>query len=145
MDNLFEFLYKFVPKKEKKSYRSYLAQKERIDQYIQYLDLGTHLPVIHQIKQNNILKYQEEYNFQIFIETGTYLGDMVDAQKNNFKKLISIELSETLFNQSVLRFKKNPHIQILQGDSGMLLKEVIKDIQEPALFWLDGHYSSRPF
>ena len=67
---------------------------------------------------------------------------MVEAQKDHFEKLISIELSQPLFDQAVDRFGKDSHIQILQGDSGEVLKEVMKYLQEPALFWLDGHYSS---
>ena len=132
----------FEFRKERKHFLKYLDQKEEIDQYVLYLELGTHLPVIHQVKQNNILKYKNENHFSTLVETGTYLGDMVEAQKNNFQKIISIELSEELFDQAVNRFKMDPHIKILHGDSGAVLKEVIKDLQEPALFWLDGHYSA---
>lgn len=132
----------FEFRKERKHFRKYLDQKEEIDQYVLYLELGTHLPVTHQVKQNNILKYKNENLFSTLVETGTYLGDMVEAQKNNFKHIISIELSKELYEQAVIRFEMDPHIQIMQGDSGAVLREVIKDIQEPALFWLDGHYSS---
>ena len=132
----------FIAKQERESYQRYVAHKEDIDQYLQNLEMTTRLPVIHRIKQNNIQYYREKYGFEIFIETGTYLGEMVEAQKNHFEKLISIELSQTLFDQAVNRFKKDSHIHILQGDSGEVLKEVMKYLQEPALFWLDGNYSS---
>lgn len=140
-------LEKFFPKyilskTGRKNFQAYLAKKELIDQYIQYLEMKTHLPVPHQIKQNNILRYQKEHQYSIFVETGTYLGDMVEAQKNHFEQLISIELSEALFEKAVTRFEKYPLIKILQGDSGKVLQEVIRNIQKPALFWLDGHYSS---
>jgi hypothetical protein len=29
----------------------------------------------------------------------------------------------------------------LQGDSGNVLNQVLAEISQPALFWLDGHYS----
>lgn len=132
----------FLPQKDRKNFLAYMEQKEIIDQYIQYLELGTHLPVIHLIKQNNIIKYKNDYHFSVFVEIGTYLGDMVEAQKNHFEQLISIELSEALYQKAVLRFEKYPLIKILQGDSGKVLQKVIRNIQEPALFWLDGHYSS---
>lgn len=32
-------------------------------------------------------------------------------------------------------------MSILQGDSGDLLPTVLDDLLEPALFWLDGHFS----
>ena len=37
--------------------------------------------------------------------------------------------------------KRYPKIQIVQGDSGEKLPEVLHHISEPILFWLDGHYS----
>jgi hypothetical protein len=132
----------FIPKQDRQSYQLYLTHKEDIDQYIQYLEMATRLPVIHRIKQNNIVEAQKKYGFNIFVETGTYLGDMVEAQRDHFEKLISVELSQTLFDQAVERFKTDERIQILQGDSGKVLKEVMKYLQEPALFWLDGHYSA---
>lgn len=76
------------------------------------------------------------------VETGTYLGDMVMSQKNNFKRIISIELGKDLWEKAKLRFKMYSHIELLQGDSGKVLHEIIGNINEQAIFWLDGHYSS---
>jgi len=129
-------------KKHKNSFLEYHAHKETVQEYVQYLKLETHLPVTHKIKQNTIQKYAKENHYQVFVETGTYLGDMVEAQKNHFKKLISIELGEELFLNAVNRFEEYSHVQILKGDSGIVLKKLLKEISEPALFWLDGHYSS---
>jgi hypothetical protein len=33
-------------------------------------------------------------------------------------------------------------VTILEGDSGVLLPDVLAERQEPCLFWLDGHYSA---
>ncbi len=129
-------------RKENKDLQTYLQNKEVINQFLEYLTWETHLPVPHLIKQNNIRKYQETHKFQIFVETGTYLGDMVEAQKERFKKVISIELGKDLYEKAVLRFKNDPQVTLLQGDSGLLLKEVVAGINEPALFWLDGHFSA---
>jgi hypothetical protein len=84
---------------------------------------------------------EKEFQPEILIETGTYLGDMVEAQRNHFKRIYSIELSEKLFNRAKKRFKDHPQITILNGDSGIVLNKLIPDIDKPALFWLDGHYS----
>jgi hypothetical protein len=70
------------------------------------------------------------------------MGDMVEAQKKRFKKIFSIELGVELFNKAVLRFKNDKNVVILQGDSGKVLPEVLSNIEEPAIFWLDGHYSA---
>jgi hypothetical protein len=75
------------------------------------------------------------------IETGTYLGDMVEAQKGKFKNIISIELSVSLFEKARNRFRNDKNVQILQGDSGKVLPNILKEISEPVIFWLDGHYS----
>jgi hypothetical protein len=67
---------------------------------------------------------------------------MVEAQRKNFDRIYSIELNEKFWNKAVKRFKRSKHIQILQGDSGNVLDTIIKDLDENAIFWLDGHYSS---
>lgn len=96
---------------------------------------------IHLEKQRVILSYQKKYNYSTFIETGTYEGDMIDALKNNFKSLFSIELGEKLYEKAVNRFKNNSNIKILQGDSAEVLKQILPTIKTPTIFWLDAHYS----
>ena len=95
----------------------------------------------HIIKQKILKKYKQKYNLSILVETGTYLADMMIAQKNNFKQLYSIELSKYCYNLSVKRCKKYKNIKILFGDSVNLLENIINKINEPILFWLDGHGS----
>jgi Dimethyladenosine transferase (rRNA methylation) len=93
-------------------------------------------------KRKLIKKFKRKNKSDLFIETGTFLGDTIESLRSEFKKLISIELSESLALKCKNRFKSYNHITIIQGDSGILLKEVLKEIEEPCLFWLDGHYSS---
>ena len=33
-------------------------------------------------------------------------------------------------------------ISIIQGDSGKILNSITNKLKKPAIFWLDGHYSS---
>jgi hypothetical protein len=56
-------------------------------------------------------------------------------------RIISIELDPTLAEAARVRFAATPHITILQGNSGELLRRAIASLTGPALFWLDGHYS----
>jgi hypothetical protein len=98
-------------------------------------------PSPHLNKQKTIKEYQSKYSYEVFIETGTYMGDMVEAQKKNFREIYSIELGIDLFNKAKRRFRKDNNVTILQGDSGKVLPEVLLRINEPAIFWLDGHYS----
>jgi len=94
----------------------------------------------HILKQRTIAEYQKKYNCQILVETGTYRGDMIFAQLNNFKEIYSIELNIPLWEAAKKRFSQQPSIKLLQGDSGKVLHELISKLQAPTLFWLDGHY-----
>src|SRR5262249_21720595 len=75
------------------------------------------------------------------VETGTFYGDTLYALRYTFDKLYSIELSEDFYRRAVKRFADEPKIHLQQGDSGEVLAEVLKLVDGPALFWLDGHYS----
>lgn len=102
---------------------------------------GRPSPPPHIIKEELIRDYAKTFNTPILIETGTYLGDMVHAMRKTFSKIISFELDQTLAAQAQERFANDNHIEIIQGDSGKLLGEHLATINEPCLFWLDGHYS----
>jgi hypothetical protein len=99
------------------------------------------VPPPHIVKQLAIKEYQQRYGIDTLVETGTLLGDMVEAQKRIFKNVISIELGYDLFEKAKKRFKKDRNVIIVQGDSGSVLPEIVKKLNEPAIFWLDGHYS----
>ena len=109
--------------------------------YSEWLKNDKPIPVPHIVKQKAIGSYKNEYGIDIFVETGTYLGDMVQAQLSQFKKIISIELGEKLYKKARKRFRKYNHVEILQGDSGVKLKGVVANLDACAVFWLDGHYS----
>lgn len=102
---------------------------------------GCPVPPPHLVKQITIAEYQRKYGLTIFIETGTFIGDMVEAQKNRFKKIISIELSDELYKKAYQRFRKDKNVFIVKGESGKVLPRILNSINEPAIFWLDGHYS----
>jgi len=103
---------------------------------------GHPVPPPHIVKQMTIKEYQSKYLYQVLVETGTYMGDMVEAQKRIFKKLYSIELGIDLFNKAKRRFKEDKNVIIVQGDSGKVLPDLMLKINEPAIFWLDSHYSA---
>ena len=102
---------------------------------------GAPYPPPHLVKQLAVLKYAKDYQLKTLIETGTFHGTMIASVKNHFDKIISVELDENLFQKATDRFKNDNHIAIINGDSGKVLKDVIRDIAEPAIFWLDGHFS----
>lgn len=96
----------------------------------------------YRAKRKVIDQYRRDFGLRTLVETGTFLGDTVEFFKDRFDRIYSIELSEELFAEASKRFQNSKHITILQGDSGVLLQSLVKTINAPTLFWLDGHYSS---
>jgi hypothetical protein len=103
---------------------------------------GKPIPPPHRVKQLAIEEYQKTLGINILVETGTYMGDMVYAMKDKFQKIYSVELDFNLWRFAVKRFKNQNHIVVLQGDSGKVLLDIVPQIKEKAIFWLDGHYSA---
>lgn len=98
----------------------------------------------HLVKQETIATHAKHFGTRIMVETGTFHGDMCRAMQDHFDRIHTIELSEPLFAAACKRFKNNTTVNCLQGDSGVKIKDVLDKLDEPALFWLDGHYSAGP-
>ncbi|MEK7607406.1 MAG: hypothetical protein AAB484_00570 [Patescibacteria group bacterium] len=112
--------------------------------YQKYKDGIKHYLSIKKRKKNDakiILSYRERFNPNIFIETGTYKGDVLNLVKKSFDEIYSIELGEKLYKKALQRFRKDKHIKLFLGDSGIVLSKILVDVNESVLFWLDAHYS----
>lgn len=109
--------------------------------YRKWLKNGHLVPPPHLAKQQIISEYQNRFRAETFVETGTYKGDTVWAQRKNFRFMFSIEVDQDLFLKAVKRFRAYPYIKILHGDSGDTLKTLVPKLSSMSLFWLDGHYS----
>lgn len=101
---------------------------------------GCPVPPPHEVKANLIKHYATIFSIGTMIETGTYLGDMIWSTKDHFNRICSIELDEQLHQKAVQRFSLFPHIALYQGDSGIVIPQILQHISEPCLFWLDAHY-----
>ena len=73
------------------------------------------------------------------METGTQRGEMVNAVLNTFIQITSIEINPDHYRESKRRFSGVKKVELLHGDSGVLLPEVLNEIKESTLFWLDAH------
>lgn len=102
---------------------------------------GKTLQPPHSIKQSLVRSYALVYSCNILVETGTYFGSMVNAARDNFKNIYTIELDEELYKRAKKKFAKYEHIRVFQGDSGKILKGILTKLNKQALFWLDAHYS----
>jgi hypothetical protein len=77
----------------------------------------------------------------VFVETGTYHGDTVEAVKGLYASVISIEVDETLHHKACERFAADANVRIVHGDCASEMPAILAELREPAVFWLDGHYS----
>lgn len=93
------------------------------------------------VKHRAMRAYAEQFGLKVFVESGTYYGDTVEAVKPWFEHVYSIELSRDLYEGAKKRFRSDRNVHLICGDSGEHIGALVKDIHQPALFWLDGHYS----
>lgn len=86
--------------------------------------------------------YAKQYGLSIFVESGTGTGDSVQAARTWAREIHSVELREDFYTDAVFRFSEAIHrerIHLYKGDSAHIFRAIMPAIQEPALFWLDGH------
>lgn len=75
-----------------------------------------------------------------FIETGTHTGSgITQALVAGFEIVRSIEFNDVFAQRAKEKFKAFNNVRIWHGDSGDMLYDLIADINEPVVFWLDGH------
>lgn len=122
--------------------RNLQVRQRQIRAYGKWERNGCPNPPPHLIKQRVLREHAQRFGLKILVETGTYRGDMVHAMRNDFEKIYSIELSRELHEAACRRFYNVKHVEILQGDSGKVIADLIPRLDKPTLFWLDGHYSA---
>src|ERR1700732_968848 len=94
----------------------------------------------HRLKQRPVRDFAQRYGLRVLVETGTYYGEMVDAMKNRFAEIHSVEFDSALAQRAAKKFSRWPHLHIHEGDSQKGVPEPLKALKEPALFWLDAGY-----
>jgi hypothetical protein len=102
---------------------------------------GCPLPPPPELKHDTILEYGKRFGVEVLIETGTFMGDTLEAAKRQFAQLYSIELSPELHGRVKQRFAADHNIHLFQGDSAEILKKILPVVRGRSLFWLDAHYS----
>ena len=121
--------------------RNWAAKRRGIAELAEWERNDRSVPPPHIVKQRVLREYSKRFSLKILVETGTYLGDMVEAMREDFDRIYSIELSKDLYDQAKMRFKGVNNIELIHGDSSNELGRTLSKINQPILFWLDGHYS----
>lgn len=82
----------------------------------------------------------ERFLNDVFVETGTQKGNgILFALRAGFADIHSVEILDDFVNNARKMFRNYDNVRIWQGDSGIILWDVIKEIDKPITFWLDGH------
>lgn len=98
-------------------------------------------PLPERCKHSIIIQHGKSYGLRTLVETGTYQGDTLAACAPHFDRLASIEIGEDLYRAAQARFSSATNVHLILGDSADQLPTLVAALEEPALFWLDGHYS----
>ncbi len=92
------------------------------------------------------LNFFRNYPADVWIETGTYMGDGISqALLSGYDKIISIELSDYYYNLCKEKFKGNEKVDVINGKSFKQLELIFNDsefLEKKIVFWLDAHYSA---
>ena len=79
----------------------------------------------------------------VFVETGAGpCGGSRAALQLGFPRIFVVEFDPELYAKAAGRFRNNPEVEVVYGDSGEVLTDVIAPIEEPITFWLDAHGKS---
>jgi hypothetical protein len=94
------------------------------------------------IPKNNLINIIKgaDIQYPLFIETGTYHGKTSAWASQVFDHVETIEIATSLFEKAQFEYKNISNIRFNLGDSSIVLNEILQRQQEPAVFWLDGHW-----
>lgn len=95
------------------------------------------------VKMSVVNNYVRKSGSSIFIETGTLLGGTVEyiASRNPTVRCHSIEIEPKYYSRAVQVLKRLKNVELILGDSSEIVPSLLECIAQPAVFWLDGHYS----
>ena len=94
----------------------------------------------HIVKQRVVLDYARAFGLTTLVETGTYYGEMIAAAAPHFRRIYSIEINPNLARLARERFRQFPHVTILEGDSQTAVPQLLGQLHEGCLWWLDAGY-----
>ncbi len=111
-------------------------------QILRWVMKGMPIPPIPAAKRRIIHAALHQHGLRTFVETGTFKGDTLASVAATGIRSISVELSPEYFDRANQRFAGMRNVELHQGDAGDVLPRIVATLTEPALFWLDGHYSA---
>ena len=101
------------------------------------------MPAINKEFLSLLKCYNDDFfnNYPIFIETGTCEGVTTFAMEPYFNEIHSVEIKEQFYTNTKSKYN-GTKINFYLGDSSIVLKHICEKVVEPAVFFLDGHWSA---
>jgi FkbM family methyltransferase len=96
------------------------------------------------VKRAFLLAAARRHGLRVLVETGTFRGDTLFKLRHKFDRLYSIELDPKLHARAQATLGHLSHLSLRQGNSATQLAQLLPELAEPALFWLDAHFSAGP-
>ena len=87
------------------------------------------------------LDMRDRFGLIDFVETGTLVGKTAKWAAEHFKMIYTIECSYKFYVMSKENLKEFSNVQVIHGFSQQVLHYIIRELTEPALIWLDAHWS----
>lgn len=78
------------------------------------------------------------YGSSTLVETGTFMGVNAEAHRNNFNKIVTIELQEEYFKKAQKRLSKYKNIEQVLGLSSAVLAS--HEFEGIPIYYLDAHF-----
>ena len=110
-------------------------------QWREWVAAGRPQPIPQACKRVLINETGRRCSLRVLVETGTNYGHTVSSAIGTFDTIYSIELDEELWRHASQRFAHRADVKLRRGDSAGELSRILGELRQPALFWLDAHYS----
>lgn len=75
----------------------------------------------------------------VFIETGTALGDLCLGVADLFDAVYTIEMAPDYYESATKRLLGHANVKVIHGDSARWLGVILSLVDRPAVIWLDAH------
>lgn len=89
---------------------------------------------------NEFLKLKAKYNIINAVETGSCVYSTTEWLGNNFDRVYSFEHNTDFYNDFKYKVERMYHVSIYNSDSLIGLNQIIDEITEPTIFFLDAHW-----
>lgn len=97
--------------------------------------------VFHSIHREFALVLKKRFDLDVFVETGTFRRDATAWAAKNFSRVYTVDVFKNYVDGAIKTTCKGlENIEFFLGQSDKVLPEILGDIHQPALVFLDAHW-----